>query len=62
VERGFGLPVAGMNSSTILTTENMGKICGVEAHCLVSGKKISVYITACGLYSLLLSVFLQQAL
>jgi len=39
LERGFGLPVAGMNTFTILTTENMGKICCVEAHCLVSGKK-----------------------
>jgi hypothetical protein len=61
VEDGFGLPVARMNAFTVLTTENMEKICCVEAHCFLVLKK-SVYITACGLYSLLPSMFLQEEL
>lgn len=39
MERGFGLPVAGMNAFTILATENVREKCRVEAQCLVSGKK-----------------------
>jgi hypothetical protein len=61
VEDGFRLPVARMNAFTVLTTENMEKICCVEAHCLVSGKKkISLHHCLRLVLSLAFNVFTRR--